>query len=162
MISQNRSDFVYMAPPFIAYFGAYDQSGAMTWLLQAAYDQCRLYRSYLQDSSTKLWKHIELGSEQDDKFWATGNGWAAAGMLRVLQTIRNSNVNESFLNQQHDLLNWTEEIVKASWNYQVHIIPRDHIAPTSRPLKLTPRHLPAPSTPLSTTPARLQTPLRLL
>ena len=74
-----------MAPPFIAYFGAYDQAGNMTWLLQAAYDQCRLYRNYLQDSTTKLWKHIELGSGEDENFWATGNGWAAAGMLRVHQ-----------------------------------------------------------------------------
>lgn len=151
-----------MVPPFIAYFGAYDQTGATTWLLQAAYDQCRLYRNYLQDSTTKLWKHIELGSWQDEKLWATGNGWAAAGMLRVLQTIRNSDVSESFLNQQSDLLNWTEEIVKASWEYQVHIIPRDYTAPTFRPLTLTHRHLLAPFITLSTTPARLQTPLRPL
>ncbi|KAF9647034.1 Six-hairpin glycosidase [Thelephora ganbajun] len=112
------SDFVYMVPPFIAYFGAYDQPDAKKWLLQAAYDQCRLYRKYLQDSTTNLWKHIELGSWQDEKLWATGNGWAAAGMFRVLQTIRNSDVSDSFLDQQQDLLNWIEEIVKTAWNYQ--------------------------------------------
>jgi len=83
-------------------------------------------------------------------------------MLRVLQTIRNSDVSESFLNQQRDLLNWTEEIVKASWNYQVHIIPDDHTASTFQALKLTHRHLLAPFATSSTTPTRLQTPLRPL
>lgn len=108
-----------MGPPFIAYFGAFAQGGEKTSLLQAAYNQCRLYRSYLQDPTTKLWKHIQLGSNQDPNFWATGNGWAAAGMLRVLQTIRNSGVSNNFLDQQTDLLNWTEEIVNASLQYQV-------------------------------------------
>ncbi|KAF9779463.1 Six-hairpin glycosidase [Thelephora terrestris] len=113
------SDFVYMAPPFIASFGAYEQDDAnKTYLLQAAYDQCRLYRQYLQDNSTKLWKHIEFGSYQDNNLWATGNGWAVAGMLRVRQTISLSDVSGSFVNQQNDLLNWIEEIVKASWIYQ--------------------------------------------
>ena len=116
-----------MAPPFIADFGGYDQGGAKTSLLQAAYDQCRLYRQYLQDNSTKLWKHIELGSYQDNNLWATGNGWAAAGMLRVLQTIRLSDVGGSFADQQTDLLNWIEEIVKASWSYQVNTILRGHL-----------------------------------
>ena len=108
-----------MAPPFIAYFGAYDQTDTKTTLLQTAYDQCRLYRNYLQDSKTKLWKHIALGSWQDNQLWATGNGWAAAGMVRVLGTIHSSSVSADFLDQQQDLLNWTEEIVKASWQYQV-------------------------------------------
>jgi len=107
-----------MAPPFIAYFGAYDQADAKIYLLQSAYDQCRLYRQYLQDNSTKLWRHIGLGSYQDNNLWATGNGWAAAGMFRVLQAIRLSDVSGSFVNQQNDLLNWIEEIVKASWKYQ--------------------------------------------
>jgi len=112
------SDFVYMVPPFIAYFGAHQPGDAETWLLQAAYDQCRLYRNYLQDPTTKLWKHIRLGSWQDNNLWATGNGWAAAGMLRVFQTISSSGFSNSFSNQTRDLLNWTEEIVKASWIYQ--------------------------------------------
>jgi hypothetical protein len=112
------SDFVYMVPPFIAYFGAFEQGNTKTWLLQTSYDQCRLYRKYLQDSATGLWRHIQLGSSPDGNLWATGNGWAAAGMFRVLQTIRNSDVSKSFLNQQQDLLGWIEEIVEASWGYQ--------------------------------------------
>jgi rhamnogalacturonyl hydrolase YesR len=120
LLLRNRSDFVYMAPPFIAYYGAYDQGDAKIFLLQTAYDQCRLYRQHLQDDSTKLWRHIELGSWQDNNLWATGNGWAAAGMFRVLQTIRLSDVSDCFLDQQTDLLEWIEEIVEASWCYQVH------------------------------------------
>jgi len=112
------SDFVYMVPPFIAYFGAFQPGSDKPWLLQFAYDQCRLYRTYLQDSATKLWKHIELGTGVDEKLWATGNGWAAAGMLRVLLTLRNSDVSKDFLDQQGDLLGWVEEIVNASWKYQ--------------------------------------------
>ena len=119
-----------MVPPFIAYFGAFDQGNNKTSLLQSAYDQCRLYRKYLQDPTTKLWRHIELGSWQDNRLWATGNGWAAAGMVRVLQTIRNSDVSDSFLDQQQDLLGWIEEIVGASWEYQVHTLLLGHIAPT--------------------------------
>lgn len=110
---------MYMAPPFIAYFGTYERGDTKTWLLQYSYDQCRLYRKYLQDSATKLWKHIAVGSP-DPNLWATGNGWAAAGMFRVLQTIRNSDVSEGFLDQQGDLLDWIEEIVSASWDHQVH------------------------------------------
>jgi rhamnogalacturonyl hydrolase YesR len=125
---RNRSDFVYMASPFTAYFGAYGQDDAnKTYLLQAAYDQCRLYRQYLQDNSTKLWKHIELGSYQDNNLWATGDGWAVAGMPRVRQTISLSDVSGSFVNQQNDLLDWIEEIVKASWTYQVNTTIRGHL-----------------------------------
>ena len=123
-----------MAPPFIAYFGAYDQGDSVNYLLQTAYDQCRLYRQYLQDNTTKLWKHIELGSYQDNNLWATGNGWASAGMFRVLQTIRLSSNSSSFHNQTNDLVNWVEEIVKASWHYQVITLLRDHIALTCRSL----------------------------
>ena len=112
-----------MAPPFIAYFGAFDQANATTYLLQTAYDQCRLYRNYLQDNTTKLWKHITLGSFEDDNLWATGNGWAAAGMFRVLQTIRLSSASSSFVSQQKDLSSWIEEIVRASWRYQVNAVP---------------------------------------
>ena len=154
-----RSDFIYMAPPFIAYYGAYDQGDAKTYLLQAAYDQCRLYRQYLQDNSTKLWKHIELGSWQDNNLWATGNGWAAAGMFRVLQTIRLSDVCDSFLDQQNDLLNWIEEIVEAAWCYQVNFILLPRVELSIDEVRC--RRPMAPSGISSTILARLRTPLLL-
>lgn len=60
-----------MVPPFIAYFGALEGGQGERNLLQIAYDQCRLYRDGLKDDSG-LWRHIALGSWQDDTHWATG------------------------------------------------------------------------------------------
>jgi hypothetical protein len=38
-----------------------------------AYDQCKLYRSYLQDEKSRLWKHVLLGTGgTDEGFWSTG------------------------------------------------------------------------------------------
>jgi hypothetical protein len=39
-----------------------------------------------------------------------GNGWAAAGMLRVLGTIQNSRYAKSMMSEQKDLVNWVQEI----------------------------------------------------
>lgn len=69
--SHFRADFVYMVPPFIAYFGALQGGDTELSLLQAAYDQCRLYRDELRDDGG-LWRHIALGSWQDNTHWGTG------------------------------------------------------------------------------------------
>jgi len=42
--------------------------------------------------------------------WHTGNGWAAAGSLRVLATMRNSEYANTFKNEQNDLAAWVREI----------------------------------------------------
>lgn len=62
-----------MAPPFIAYYGILQGGSQETALLQEAYNQCKLYRSYLHDDSG-LWKHIVLGdtASQDFRHWGTG------------------------------------------------------------------------------------------
>ncbi|GAA5837983.1 hypothetical protein JCM11251_006816 [Rhodosporidiobolus azoricus] len=116
------SDFVYMVPPFFAYLGALTSN---TTLLQLAYDQARLYRQYLRADSGSgqgLWRHIYVGSggtsnEADPGLWATGNGWAASGMLRVVATLVNADADweDSFENQARDLAGWAREIVEASW-----------------------------------------------
>lgn len=71
ILSHPRSDFVYMVPPFLAYYGALT---ANYTLINEAYVQCRLYRQYLRDDeSSGLWRHIVQGSEvTDPRFWATG------------------------------------------------------------------------------------------
>jgi hypothetical protein len=61
-----------MAPPFIAYFAITQGGGGALLLLQAAYDQCRLYRDQLFDSDVSLWRHVALGTWQDNLHWATG------------------------------------------------------------------------------------------
>ena len=60
-----------MAPPFIAYYGALAGGSAESTLLQDAYNQCKLYRSYLWDEGG-LWRHIVLGTGEDARHWGTG------------------------------------------------------------------------------------------
>ncbi|KAJ2925863.1 hypothetical protein H1R20_g11230, partial [Candolleomyces eurysporus] len=107
------SDFIYMVPPFFAYYGALTRNRT---LLVEAYNQCKLYRSYLQDEKSRLWRHVLLGTSGiDEGFWSTGNGWAAAGMLRVHATITNSEYANTLKNQRKDLQKWVEEIHKAMY-----------------------------------------------
>lgn len=68
----SRADFIYMAPPFIAYFGALQNDSGGLALMQIAYDQIRLYRSALFDSNVSLWRHIAMGSSPDAGHWGTG------------------------------------------------------------------------------------------
>jgi len=109
------ADFVYMAPPFIAYYGALQNNKS---LLLEAYNQCRLYRQYLRDPDTGLWMHIVLGSFQFTDIWATGNAWAAGGMLRVLETISRSSEASSMKSEQADLVGWIDEIITNAWKFQ--------------------------------------------
>ena len=116
-----RSDFVYMVPPFIAYYGALTNNRT---LLAEAYNQCRLYRQYLRNDSPgssthNLWRHIVLGNWQDNGFWSTGNAWAAAGMLRVLGTIQNSRFASGMENEIKDLGDWVNEIHDAMFTFTV-------------------------------------------
>ncbi|KAI6144251.1 Six-hairpin glycosidase-like protein [Pisolithus tinctorius] len=110
------SDFVYMAPPFLAYYGV--MTGNQS-LVQEAYNQVRLYRKYLRDSNaSNIWKHIQLGVYgTDNGHWSTGNGWAAAGMLRVLSTIKQSQFSTSMMSQQQDLADWVQEIHDGMYSY---------------------------------------------
>lgn len=76
------ADFVFMAPPFIAYYGAQTNNAS---LVREAYVQSRGYRDALK-SDTGAWKHIVGPQSADLGLWSTGNAWAAAGMARVLAT----------------------------------------------------------------------------
>ncbi|KAH9040722.1 glycoside hydrolase family 105 protein [Lactarius pseudohatsudake] len=108
------SDSVYMVPPFLAYYGITTGNQSM---LQDAYNQVKLYRSYLRDNSAGgLWQHIVLGTNGTDSgHWSTGNAWAAAGMLRVLGTLKSSPFSRDFNNQIKDLGNWVAEIHSAMY-----------------------------------------------
>ncbi|KAK4700758.1 hypothetical protein P7C70_g5487, partial [Phenoliferia sp. Uapishka_3] len=109
------SDFIYMAPPFLAYYGVLTSNQTT---IQSAYDQCRLYRSALLNSTAGLWSHIVDGSSADPGLWATGNGWAAAGMMRVYATILRSSYASEFDSQLKDLLSWSTEIVNGAFGLQ--------------------------------------------
>ncbi|KAK7989918.1 hypothetical protein PG989_010233 [Apiospora arundinis] len=97
-VAELWADFVYMAPPALAYWAA---QTADSGLLAEALRQCALYRDVLGvpvgkgqgdngvDDPFKaegLWHHIIGPQTQDLGIWSTGNAWAAAGMARVLAT----------------------------------------------------------------------------
>ena len=66
-----QSDSVYMAPPLLAYYGVIFQNAT---ILFEAYNQIKLYRSYLLDTaSNNLWRHVLLGGGvEDEGRWSTG------------------------------------------------------------------------------------------
>ncbi|SCZ96366.1 BZ3500_MvSof-1268-A1-R1_Chr8-2g10146 [Microbotryum saponariae] len=106
------SDFIYMVPPFLAGRGL--ETNNATLLLQA-YAQIKIYRRYLQDRRTGLWKHVDLGNWQDSGLWATGNGWAAAGMTRVLASMMHSPAPSAYTSEISDLVTWISEIINATF-----------------------------------------------
>ncbi|KAM0752065.1 hypothetical protein T439DRAFT_312181 [Meredithblackwellia eburnea MCA 4105] len=117
------SDFVYMVPPFLAYMGVINNNAS---LILESYNQCRLYRQYLQDPTTGLWKHVLLGSWTDKGLWGTGNAWAAAGMARVLATLMYSPYAATYSSQINDLTTWTNEITTAAFkqiNTKTNLLP---------------------------------------
>lgn len=73
-------DSFYMAPPFLAIAGH----------PQEAVKQIEGFRELLWDNSAQLFSHIwdeEKQSFERRDFWGVGNGWAAAGMTRVIQAL---------------------------------------------------------------------------
>jgi rhamnogalacturonyl hydrolase YesR len=116
------ADFVYMAPPFIAYYGALECGHRGEFLLKTAYEQVKLYREVLFDRNVGLWRHIDLGQGIDPTHWGTGNAWAAAGALRVLATIQRSSAAQSMTSQQVDLVRWVQETLDGVWKYQVRVL----------------------------------------
>lgn len=107
---------VFMVPPFLAAYGVWS---ANQTLLQTAYTQCSLYRQYLRTSSG-LWMHIVGASTGlDYGLWATGNAWAAYGMLRVWASIYHSPYRGDMGSQMADLASWSGEIVQAAEQYIV-------------------------------------------
>ncbi|KAG8710389.1 hypothetical protein FRC08_017233 [Ceratobasidium sp. 394] len=105
------SDFIYMVPPFLAYYGATTSNKT---LVAESFRQIKLYRDVLLDD-TGLWQHIRQGSFEDKGCWSTGNGWAAMGMLRVAATIKAAGYQEEFTDELKDLADWTSGIFDAMW-----------------------------------------------
>ena len=107
-----------MLPPFFAYYGVYRHDEE---IVREAVCQCRLYCELLGTASG-LWMHItSVGEhapgerEDDDKgFWSTSNGWAAAGMARVLATIRGATFATQMQEEQRSLVEMIEGIVRGA------------------------------------------------
>ena len=106
-----RSDFIYMVPPFLAYYAISTQNDT---LLDVAVQQVQDYRAVLK-SSSGAWSHISASSDPDTGFWSTGNGWAAMGITRVLAAILAAPSRTT--NQQTQtvtLRGWVKEIIDAA------------------------------------------------
>ncbi|EJD47722.1 Six-hairpin glycosidase [Auricularia subglabra TFB-10046 SS5] len=111
--TQLWADFIYMTPPFLAYYGMVTNNHS---LVDLAYQQCNLYRNNLRDKKLNLWRHMALGQHNDEGHWSTGNAWAAAGMLRVLATIKHSDMAGSFKKQMSNLEHWVSEILDGMYS----------------------------------------------
>ncbi|KAG9073561.1 hypothetical protein FS749_014994 [Ceratobasidium sp. UAMH 11750] len=109
------ADGVYMGFPFIAAYGAVTRNQT---LLQVAYDQCRLYRDALRIPGPGIWAHIYNDDKQsfDDKgLWATGNAWAAKGILNVATIIEKAQIG-NMSTQVSDLKSWVGEILNGTFS----------------------------------------------
>jgi unsaturated rhamnogalacturonyl hydrolase len=76
-------DAMYMAPPFLAVAGHPAE----------AVKQAEGFRTCLWNAEKKLFSHIwsEAGKTlRRQAFWGVGNGWAAAGMTRVIRALTQS------------------------------------------------------------------------
>lgn len=77
------SDASFMAPPFLALMGDFDE----------AVRQIEGFRKYLMDPDKKMYYHI-WDEEKNDfarkKLWGGGNGWTAAGIAKIINLLPDS------------------------------------------------------------------------
>lgn len=107
---RNRADFIYMAPPFLAYYAVYKNDEA---LLRETIRQIGLYREVLKKSSG-LWTHIVGPNSPDPGSWSTGNAWAAAGITRVLATVIKAPMSKGWTTEINLLKSYIKEILDAA------------------------------------------------
>jgi rhamnogalacturonyl hydrolase YesR len=82
-IPQIWSDIIYMLPPFLAAAEKYEE----------AIKQIEGARSYLWNNDKKLLSHMWDCEKQEfvrKDYWGVGNGWSAAGITRVINTLPDS------------------------------------------------------------------------
>ncbi len=99
-------DACYMAPPYLAVCGQYKDA-----LLQI-----NGYRRILQDPETKLYFHIwddDTHSFKRKLLWGVGNGWAAAGITRVIKNLPDTMKKEKAL-----LAGYVKEIIDGAIKFE--------------------------------------------
>ncbi len=99
-------DAFYMAPPFLAVAGRPEE----------AVKQIQGYRKILFNTEKQLYYHIW---DEDQKtfsrglFWGVGNGWAAAGMARVIKALPDSMSQEKAM-----IAGYVKELINGCLKYQ--------------------------------------------
>ncbi len=99
-------DSMYMGPPFLAVAGRPDE----------AMKQVEGFRRVLWNPEARLFSHIWDDAKNDfgrRDFWGVGNGWAAAGMTRVLQALP-----ESMAKKKEALKGYIREVVDGCLAHQ--------------------------------------------
>ena len=101
-------DGLYMVPPFLAAMGRIDES----------VEQIHGYQRHLFDSDNSLFFHIK-DIEQDlfvrKVHWATGNGWALMGLVRVIAEAEKQNRTDI----RDELTLFTEKLLDGMLKYQL-------------------------------------------
>jgi unsaturated rhamnogalacturonyl hydrolase len=99
-------DAFYMAPPFLAVAGYPHE----------AFEQVLGYRKFLWNPEKKLYYHVwdeDKHAFERKLFWGVGNGWAAAGMSRVIKALPGSMEKEKAL-----LAGFVRELLDGCLTYQ--------------------------------------------
>ena len=99
-------DAFYMLPPFLSISG----------YPQEAIKQIEGYRKILLNPEKKLYYHIWDQDRQKYErklFWGVGNGWAAAGMTRVIRSLPDSMVEEKKI-----IAGYIKEVLDGCLKYQ--------------------------------------------
>ena len=92
-------DAYYMAPTFLAVAGYPEE----------AVTQIEGYREFLWNSKDKLFSHIWDDEKKEFKrkdYWGVGNGWAAAGMTRVIRALP-----ENMRNERNRLISYVRAVI---------------------------------------------------
>jgi unsaturated rhamnogalacturonyl hydrolase len=99
-------DAFYMLPPFLAVAGHPEE----------AVKQVNGYRKILLNPDKDLYYHMwdqDLQLYSRKLFWGVGNGWAAAGMTRVIRALP-----ESMANEKKMIAGYIKEVVDGCLKYQ--------------------------------------------
>ena len=99
-------DSMYMAPPFLAVAG----------YPHIAVRQVEGLRRRLWNKEKKLFSHIWDEGAQDfarNDFWGVGNGWAAAGMTRIIQVLP-----EAMKEEKQRLIVYVKEVIDGCLAHQ--------------------------------------------
>lgn len=99
------SDSMFMAPPFLAFMGDYDES----------LKQVNGYRTYLWNKDKKLFSHIwdnrKKAFKRED-CWGGGNGWSSAGLAQIIEVLPKEKESE-----RTKLIGYAKELLDSCISY---------------------------------------------